>query len=378
MHGRRSLAGVLAVVAVPAAVEPVAAHTGTTHAGTPHWLLFFATVAGVVVAAGGWRVLQSADRSPRLGGGLLFGGVLLAIFGSVGLVEIQIAPETTPAWTRWFPVVNAVAGVVLAVGGLVVGRLRYPERPRYAGLALLLAAWVSYPTLVPGEGLTNPLGYLLAAATPLAVGYVLATDAGDALPAAFTDRTAKLVGGVSFVLFSVFFAFSAGTLSVNPDVGPGVPDHGFVTVHSVASPLVYWPAVEFYVPAVPLAGYVSLGTLLLVGLLGGLVAVNAALAARQWAAAGAVDSPRGMLGAVAASGATACCCCAPALYGAVGVLFGTAASPVYWAFMDPTSPVGGLFFAASVLALTGSAIRASASPACRAGVPDRDPADPVV
>ena len=86
--------------------------------------------------------------------------------------------------------------------------------------------------------------------------------------------------------------------------------------------------------------------------------------ARQWESGSAADSPRAMVGTVAASGATACCCCAPAFYGAVGVLFGAAAAPVYWAFLDPTSPVGGLFFAASILMLAGSALRASHDPAC--------------
>jgi hypothetical protein len=71
-----------------------------------------------------------------------------------------------------------------------------------------------------------------------------------------------------------------------------------------------------------------------------------------------------MAGALASSGATACCCCAPAVYGVVGAAFGTAASPVYWAFLDPASPVGGLFLSASVILLTGSAVR-SAEDACR-------------
>lgn len=343
----------------------VLAHSGTTHAGTPHWLLLGATLVGVVAAVGGWAAVRDDATSDRPGGGLLLGGVLVALFGAVGLVEIQVVPRTTPDWTRWFPVINAVAAAAVAVGALVVGRLRYPGRPRYVGLALLLAGWTAYPVLLPNEGVAHPLGYLLAAALPVAVGYVLVRDAGDALPAALAGRVPKLVAGVAFGLFGVFFAFSAGTLSVNPDVTPQLAGEGFVTTRRVVAPLVYWPAVEFYVPQVPLSGYVSAGTLGLAGLLGGLVALNAALVARQWAAGDAPDSPRAMVGAVTSAGATACCCCAPALYGAVGVVFGGAASPVYWAFIDPTSPVGGLFLTASVLVLTGSVVRASATPACR-------------
>ncbi|MFB6139147.1 MAG: hypothetical protein ABEJ26_01770 [Halosimplex sp.] len=361
-----------------AGVGWVVAHAGTTHAGTPHWVLGALTLVGLVAAVGGWRVLRDADASTRLGVGLVAAGVLAVIAGGIGLVEIQIAPRDAPAWTEWFDAVNAAVSVLLAVGSLAVVRRRWPERPRYVGLGLLLAAWIGYPSLMPDSGLSNPLGYPLAVAVPVAVGYLLYRDAGDGLrrvggarlPAALSDLRSAVVAGVSFVLFAVFFAFSAGTMTLAPDVTAEIAGEGFVRTYVVASPLVYWPAVEFYVPSIPLSGYVSVGTVLLVGLLGGLVALNAALVARQWEADGAVQSPRAMVGTVAASGATACCCCAPALYGALGVVLGAAASPVYWAFMDPSSPVGGLFFAASVLVLTGSAIRASHDPAC--AIP-RDP-----
>ncbi|MFC7194967.1 hypothetical protein ACFQL4_10380 [Halosimplex aquaticum] len=289
---------------------------------------------------------------------------MLVIAGTIGLVEIQITPGDTPDWTRWFPMINAVTASLLAIGSLVVVRWQWPERPRYVGLGLLLAAWIGYPALMPNEGLYHPLGYLLAAAVPAAIAYVLWRDAGDAFPGVLRTRIPLATAVVSFALFAVFYAFSAGTVSMNPDVTADMVGQGFVTPYQVASPLVYWPALEFYFPAIPLSGYVSLGSLLLVCVLGGLVASNAALAARQWTAGGAIESPRAMIGTVTTAGATACGCCAPAVYGAAGALFGAAATPVYWAFMDPSSPVGGLFFAASVLLLTGSALRASHDPAC--------------
>ncbi|MFC7138631.1 hypothetical protein ACFQMA_02125 [Halosimplex aquaticum] len=349
---------------LPGAIDAVVAHSGTTHAGTPHWLLGAVTVLGALAVAGGWRELRDEDASGRLGAGLFSAGVVLVIAGTIGLVEIQITPGDTPDWTRWFPMINAVTASLLAIGSLVVVRWQWPERPRYVGLGLLLAAWIGYPALMPNEGLYHPLGYLLAAAVPAAIAYVLWRDAGDAFPGVLRTRIPLATAVVSFALFAVFYAFSAGTVSMNPDVTADMVGQGFVTPYQVASPLVYWPALEFYFPAIPLSGYVSLGSLLLVCVLGGLVASNAALAARQWTAGGAIESPRAMIGTVTTAGATACGCCAPAVYGAAGALFGAAATPVYWAFMDPSSPVGGLFFAASVLLLTGSALRASHDPAC--------------
>ncbi|MDG5775799.1 hypothetical protein QA599_05045 [Haloarculaceae archaeon H-GB1-1] len=369
-HSRR---WIVLLAGLPFAVGTAAAHSGTTHAGTPHWLLLFLVLGGLAVAAVGWRAFTRQLLDARFAVGVLFGGIALAVFGSIGLVEIQVAPRATPEWTDLFPIVNAIAGALLAMGSLVVGRIYWPTRPRYTFLGMALAAWVMYPSVMPTGGLTNPLGYLLAAAVPIGVAYVLHVDGGDRIRAGFSDLRAKAAAAVAFAFFAVFFAFSAGTLTVNPDLAAGVPRDGFVTTYRVASPLVYWPAVEFYLPAIPLSGYVSVGTLLLVVLLGGLVALNVGLVAQQWAAIGEVESARSMLGAFASSGATACCCCAPALYGAVGVLFGAAASPVYWAFMDPTSPVGGLFLAASVLLLTGSALRAADSEGVRCAV-NRNPA----
>ncbi|QPV64026.1 hypothetical protein I7X12_05195 [Halosimplex litoreum] len=354
----------------------VVAHAGTTHAGTPHWLLGAVTLLGIAAVIAGWRTVREGERSDRFGAGLLSAGAILVIAGTIGLVEVQIAPAATPDWTRLFPAINAVSAIVVALGSLVVVRWKWPERPRYVGLGLLLAAWIAYPTLLPQEGLTNPLGYLLAAAVPAAVLYVFYRDAGPSFPGVLTARVPGVVAVVTFGLFGVFYLFSAGTLSVNPDLTADMVGQGFVTPYQVASPLVYWPALEFYFPAIPLSGYVSLGSLLLVAILGGLVASNAALAARQLTTAGSLDSPQAIVGTITTAGATACGCCAPAVYGAAGALFGAAATPVYWAFMDPSSPVGGLFFAASVLILTGSAVRASHEPACQIPSVDRPSGEP--
>ena len=360
----------LVAAALVVFVRPAAAHTGTTHAGTPHWLLVTLVVAGLAGMVAGWRFLLRSVVSSRVAGVLLAGGLIAAVAGGIGLVELQITPGSAPDWVDSTGTLNVVLASALALGSLIAVRLRWPERPRYVALASVLAVWVAYPVVLDNGGLTHPLGYLVALSVPVAVVYVLARDGGDRLVRALADRTPRRVAAGSFALFSGFFAFSAGTVTLAPDVTARTAGEGFVTTHPVASPLVYWPAVEFYVPSVPLSGYVSVGSALLISLLGGLVAINAGLVTRQWQSGGRPDSPETVLGAVASSGATACCCCAPAMYAAAGAVFGTAASPVYWAFLDPTSPVGGLFLAASVLLLVGSAIRSLGTEACTIAPPE--------
>jgi hypothetical protein len=151
-------------------------------------------------------------------------------------------------------------------------------------------------------------------------------------------------------------------MSFNPDEGVGAPTEFFVRPFDVASPLVVWPAVEWYVPSLDFTGYLSVGTLILMGVLGGLVGLNVAVVSQQWTA-GATAGKELLSGSLAASGATACCCCAPALYGILSVFFGTAATPAYWSFMIPSSPVGGTFFALSVVLLLNSFLRSTGASA---------------
>lgn len=48
------------------------------------------------------------------------------------------------------------------------------------------------------------------------------------------------------------------------------------------------------------------------------------------------------------------------MYGVTSAILGAAATPVYWAFMDPTSPVGGIFFALSTVLLAVGLVRPEA------------------
>ncbi|WP_336036838.1 hypothetical protein [Halobacterium yunchengense] len=366
----RAVRGLAAVAAAGGAVVALsgsaAAHSGTTHAGTPHWLLFVLAAAGLGGAAwtlAGYRRgrLTAANAAPTALVAGLVGG-----FGLVGLVELQVVADTGPQIRDVYPTLSLVVGAAMAVASLVVVRLRWPDRPRYAALGFLLACWVVYPVVMPNGGIYHPLGYVLVATVVFAVAYVVRRDAWGVVSSLRRDRRPIAAGGLAGALFVVFFAFSAGTVTLNPDSGVGAPTESTVLFMPVADPLVAWPAVEFVFPAVPLAGYVSVGTVVLMAVLGGLVAANVGVLVQQARAERADGGATSALGMAATTGATACCCCAPAFYGVLSVLFGAAATPAYWAFMDPTSPVGGVFFAASVLLLLGSVVRSTGGSAPRA------------
>lgn len=144
---------------------------------------------------------------------------------------------------------------------------------------------------------------------------------------------------------------------MNSDQGVNGPTQTFVTTTSFVNPLVVWPAVEFYLPSIPLVGALSVGTALIIGLLTGLIGINTSLITAIWQRDIALSPSTGVVGAFATTGATACCSCGPAIYAIASVVFGVTASPLYWVFIDPASPIGALFFAGAVVFLTGITIR---------------------
>lgn len=50
------------------------------------------------------------------------------------------------------------------------------------------------------------------------------------------------------------------------------------------------------------------------------------------------------------------CCCVPAVYGGTSAALGATTTPIYWALIDPTSPLGSLFLVTAVTLLTAADI----------------------
>lgn len=280
------------------------------------------------------------------------------MLGTIGVIQLQIEPiGTTPTAREWYPLIAGIAGVSILLTSLGLASWRWPDRPRYPLLGTLLGVWVLYPVGMPNVGYTHPLGYLVVVAVPLVAGYIQGYDVRPALTRDVIDPLSRRVGLVVAGVFAVFFLFSAGLFSVNPDQGVNGPTQAFVTTVSFANPLVVWPAVEFYLPSIPLVGALSVGTALIIGLLTGLIGINTSLITAFWQRDIALSPSSSVVGAVATTGATACCCCGPAMYAIASGVFGVTASPLYWTFIDPAPPIGALFFAGAVVFLTGSTIR---------------------
>lgn len=359
--GTYALAVLVAVQFLPTA----AAHGGDGAPLAPQWYALVPLLGGVgLVAAAVHRHRSKRPVEPATVLAWGFLGVALAAVGAVGLV--QLSPVETLAARRtidrsWYRPLALLAGVGTALASLLLGRLRWPTRPRYTGLGILLGLWIAYPAIAPGDALTSPAGYALALAVPLATGYVLWRDCRTTLSRLFADRHVRWFGVGIGVVSGLFFMFSMGMLTFVPETGSGVPwSDGFVTTLPVANPLVYWPAVEFFFPSVPLSGVVSVGMTLLVGLMAVLIGLNGMVIAARVRRGGGSEAVEGAAGSAAIAAPNACCCCGPVVSEVAVVALGpSAATPLYWLFVDVASPVGSLFFVASVAVLTGNLVRSA-------------------
>lgn len=367
--GRRTLTrvtsvGVLLLASV--GLVPVAsAHGGAHTPNIPQWyglviLLFGLGVFGVSVLADrrGWLV----SSTPALGG--VFLGIVIAALGGILMVQLSPIDEysagSMPFPRAWYLPLTLGVGLFIILLSVNLGVWRWPTRPRYTVLGLLLGLWVAYPALIQGAATYHhPLGYGIALAVPLLVSYIIWYDGREVLRAVAQDPVARRFGLGVGVVMGGFFMFSTGLLALVPEEGI-VNGHrmihtpAFIDTVPTANPLVVWPSVAFWFPQIPLSGLLSVGTLLMVGLLGGLVGLNAMLAAYQWLHADSATTTQSTAGAAALVCPNACGCCGPMFAQLAVVLVGpAAAAPLYWLFVDFSSPVGAFFFVASVVLLTG-------------------------
>jgi len=347
----------LGLVAGLAAVPVAAAHETTSTGGLARWHGGVLALAGIgtVGAAVAARRTAGVSAAAALRGVLL--GLAVAALGVTLFDGLSPDPVYTagsiPFPRSWYAPVALVTGLSVVVTSFVVGWLRWPGRPRYAFLGIVLGLWIAYPYLLPEASHTHPLGYAIVLVTPLLVGYILRTDAGDALRAIRRDPVARRFGAGVAVVTALFFLTITGYLSFLPE--EGMPHGTTVVVLPVIYQLVTWPTLEVVLPHVPLFLAVSPGQIVVVGVLSGLVGVNAGVIARRWRVEERAGLTQGTAGTVAVVGSCTCGCCGP-LVAKVAVLAAgpSVAAPLYWVFVDAASPLSTVFVVAGIVLFVAS------------------------
>lgn len=356
----RLLAVLLLCVLTLTQIPVVAAHGGGESLGLPHGAGIFVILLGLGVLSGAILLKRTSHISPTAALSGVFVGLVIITLGTILFDGLRPDPtysaSTMPFPRSWYPLLSLTAGLVITVLSFAVGWLRWPTKPRYTFLGILMGLWVAYPVLISSPAsATHPLGYALVFGTPILVGYILWTDVWGVLREVLRDPVARRFGlGVGFVV-ALFVMSTTGYLSFF--VEEGGPTETTIVVLPVHYQLVQWPTLEIVVPQLPLMVALSIGILTVVGLLSVLVGLNAALIARHWRVEERSGMTEGTAGTAAVVGSCTCGCCGP-LVAKVAILAAgpSIAAPLYWIFVDTASPLSVLFIIASIGLFTGSLV----------------------
>ncbi|MCD2200680.1 hypothetical protein LPA44_12325 [Halobacterium sp. KA-4] len=350
----------LVVVVVLAQVPVASAHGGDGPLVISKQASIAVFLGGVGLVAGCALLKRREYVSPTTA---LYGigvGLFVAILGIIifdGVTpDPAYAASSMPFPRSWYELFGLGIGVSVVVASFGIGLRRWPTRPRYTFLGILMGLWISYPYIIRGSAsYTHPLGYLIVLGTPILVGYIVWTDRGDVVRTAFRDRVARRFGATVTLLSGLFFLTSSGYLSFFWE--EGLPRERVVTVLPVNYQLVQWDTLEIVLPQFPLTVALSIGVVTIVGLLSVLIGVNALLIAWQWRLEEKAGMMQGTAGTGSVIGACTCGCCGP-LVAKIAVLAAgpSVAAPLYWVFVDSSSPLSVLFIVATVVIFTATLI----------------------
>ena len=364
---------VLVVLLLLTQIPTVSAHSAEATSSIPQWYGLLIAGGGISIIATSLVLKRNGRLNPNYALSGVFIGILVAAFGGVWFSQLATEAEYTaqsmPFPRAWYQPVALMIGSLTIVGSMLLGRFQWPTRPRYSVLGIELGLWVACPVLVTNGEYTSLFGYALVLSVPLTIGYILWRDCLGVIGTVLRDRTARRFGGGVALIVALFFMFAAGFLSFFPEEGVNAPETATVTVLPTLFPLVTWPTLEWFFPTIPFVGMISVGVFVIISLLGGLIGLNAAMAARLWTAGEEMDLTNSTVGTVAFVGANACSCCGPIIGQFIILIAGSsAAAPIYWLFVDLASPAGTLFLVTSIALLTASLLHAAKiltdSPVC--------------
>lgn len=341
-------------------IPPVSAHgaTATAMITQSHGILL--GFIGVSVLGGSIILKRTNKISPTVALYGVFAGIAVTALGAILFEGLASDPtysaRSMPFPRSWYEPLALLTGLLIAVSSFLIGWLRWPTRPRYTFLGILMGAWIAYPVLIPGvSGNSHPLGYAIVLGTPLAIGYIIWKDAGAVLRAVLRDPVARRFGiGVGIVL-AFFFLTVTGYLSFLPE--EGLPHERTIIMLPVIYQLVMWPTLEIAFPHIPFFLAISPGQIIIVGLLSTLIGLNAALIARQWRIEQRAGMTEGTVGSASIIGSCTCGCCGPLVVKIAVLAVGPSiAAPLYWVFVDTASPLSALFIIGSLILFVGSLV----------------------
>jgi len=212
-------------------------------------------------------------------------------------------------------------------------------------LVVLLSAWIilAYNTSIMKQTtqFQNVIGYVVLPLTLFFAWRVVFAFANRSIKITFTSGRYLAYAGIAAISYGIFYMFATNMIAP-PDEFDPILKSSFIVPYQNFGPLAMWPNLEFYLKSVNLAGFVSVGSMMTVLTLSGMMGLVVALflynVNYMTSKAGATTSSS-MFGAILSSLSTnTCCCCSPAILPAVLVFFGSATANSFWLeFSTPSS-----------------------------------------
>lgn len=189
--------------------------------------------------------------------------------------------------------------------------------------------------------LQNIIGYAVLPLTLFFAWRVIFAFANQSIKITFSSGRYLAYAGIAAISYGVFYMFATNMIAP-PDEFDPVLKSSFIVPYQNFGPLAMWPNLEFYLKSVNLTGFVSVGSVITVLTLSGMMGLAVALFLYNinymTPKAGSTTSSS-MFGAIVSSLSTnTCCCCSPAILPAVLVFFGSSATNSFWLeFSTPSS-----------------------------------------
>ena len=185
------------------------------------------------------------------------------------------------------------------------------------------------------------IGYVVLPLTLFFTWKVVHTFAGSSIKITFNSQRYLAYAGIAAISYGIFYMFATNMIAP-PDEFDPILKSSFIVPYQNFGPLAMWPNIEFYLKSINLAGFISVGSVMIVLTLAGMMGLAVALFLynfNKMSSKAGTTTSSSMFGAILSSLSTnVCCCCSPAILPVVLVFFGSATATSFWLeFSTPSS-----------------------------------------
>ena len=211
------------------------------------------------------------------------------------------------------------------------------------GLSFLIWIILAYNYSVTKQTtqIQQNIAYVVLPLTLFFAWKVIHSFAGSSIKITFSSNRYLAYAGIAAISYGIFYMFATNMIAP-PDESDPILKSSFIVPYQNFGPLAMWPNLEFYLKSINLTGFVSVGSMMIVLTVSGMMGLSVALFLynlKHTNTKADATASSSIFGAIVSSLSTnLCCCCSPAILPAILVFFGSATANSFWlTFSTPSS-----------------------------------------